>query len=208
MLIAGNWKMFPGRSGSLAGLDMILCPPRVHDCVQAGLTTYAQNVLGPEGAHGEIPRRCCWTGVVAPPVDPSSDRYFGERPRDRPARQAGAASEAGLNGSRARGDTSSAGGEMETPGANWRCSTRIPTWCSRTSRSGPSAPASATPEMAQERTVHQVAARRSGALAKTVADNAGTLLAQPDVDGALVGGASLEIDSFKAICQTAARIPS
>ena len=27
-------------------------------------------------------------------------------------------------------------------------------------------------------------------------------------DGALVGGASLEVDSFKAICQTAARIPS
>jgi triosephosphate isomerase len=28
------------------------------------------------------------------------------------------------------------------------------------------------------------------------------------VDGALVGGASLEVDSFKAICRTAARIPS
>jgi triosephosphate isomerase len=39
-------------------------------------------------------------------------------------------------------------------------------------------------------------------------DNAGTLLAQPDVDGALVGGASLDVDSFKAICETAARIPS
>ena len=39
-------------------------------------------------------------------------------------------------------------------------------------------------------------------------DNAGALLAQPDVDGALVGGASLDADSFKAICETAARIPS
>ena len=39
-------------------------------------------------------------------------------------------------------------------------------------------------------------------------DNAGVLLAQPDVDGALVGGASLDVDSFKAICETAARIPS
>ena len=39
-------------------------------------------------------------------------------------------------------------------------------------------------------------------------DNAGPLLAQPDIDGALVGGASLEVDSFKAICETAARIPS
>ena len=39
-------------------------------------------------------------------------------------------------------------------------------------------------------------------------DNAAALLAEPDVDGALVGGASLEVDPFKAICETAARIPS
>ena len=38
-------------------------------------------------------------------------------------------------------------------------------------------------------------------------DNAGALLAQPDVDGALVGGASLDVESFTAICQTA-HIPS
>jgi triosephosphate isomerase len=37
-------------------------------------------------------------------------------------------------------------------------------------------------------------------------DNAEALLAQPDVDGALVGGASLEIDSFAEICETAARL--
>jgi triosephosphate isomerase len=40
------------------------------------------------------------------------------------------------------------------------------------------------------------------------ARNIGELVAQPDVDGALVGGASLEVESFKAICETAARIPS
>jgi triosephosphate isomerase len=34
-------------------------------------------------------------------------------------------------------------------------------------------------------------------------DNAADLLAQPDVDGALVGGASLEIDSFTEICRAA-----
>ena len=37
-------------------------------------------------------------------------------------------------------------------------------------------------------------------------DNAGELLGQPDVDGALVGGASLELESFTAICRDA--IPS
>ena len=35
-------------------------------------------------------------------------------------------------------------------------------------------------------------------------DNAAGLFAQPDVDGALVGGASLDVDSFRAICQAAA----
>ena len=35
-------------------------------------------------------------------------------------------------------------------------------------------------------------------------DNAAELAAQPDVDGFLVGGASLEVDSFTAICQAAA----
>jgi triosephosphate isomerase (TIM) len=35
-------------------------------------------------------------------------------------------------------------------------------------------------------------------------DNAPELLSQPDVDGALVGGASLELDSFIAICRAGA----
>jgi triosephosphate isomerase len=34
-------------------------------------------------------------------------------------------------------------------------------------------------------------------------ENAAVLLGEPDVDGALVGGASLEIDSFAAICGAA-----
>ncbi|SDK56096.1 triose-phosphate isomerase [Billgrantia gudaonensis] len=35
------------------------------------------------------------------------------------------------------------------------------------------------------------------------AANAGELLAQPDIDGGLVGGASLQVDDFLAICQSA-----
>jgi triosephosphate isomerase (TIM) len=34
-------------------------------------------------------------------------------------------------------------------------------------------------------------------------DNAEELLSQQDVDGALVGGASLDVDSFTAICRSA-----
>ena len=36
-------------------------------------------------------------------------------------------------------------------------------------------------------------------------ENAAELLAQPAVDGALVGGASLDVDSFAAICRAASR---
>ena len=35
-------------------------------------------------------------------------------------------------------------------------------------------------------------------------DNAAELLAEPDIDGALVGGASLDPDSFAAIIEAAA----
>jgi len=35
------------------------------------------------------------------------------------------------------------------------------------------------------------------------AGNAAELLAQPDIDGGLVGGASLKVDDFYAICQSA-----
>ena len=38
-------------------------------------------------------------------------------------------------------------------------------------------------------------------------ENAGELLAQPDVDGALVGGASLDVDSFTAICRAGRYAP-
>jgi triosephosphate isomerase len=38
------------------------------------------------------------------------------------------------------------------------------------------------------------------------ADNAEELLAQPHVDGALVGGASLELESFTAICAAGASV--
>jgi triosephosphate isomerase len=37
-------------------------------------------------------------------------------------------------------------------------------------------------------------------------ENAEELLSQPNVDGALVGGASLEVGSFVAICETASRL--
>ncbi len=64
----------------------------------------------------------------------------------------------------------------------------------------------ATPEIAQEahafiRSILDVPLLYGGSVKP---ENAAELLSQPDVDGALVGGASLEVDSFTAICETAA----
>ena len=78
-----------------------------------------------------------------------------------------------------------------------------PVWAIGTGRT-------ATPQMAEEahQTIKELLDVPMLYGGSVKPDNAGALLAQPDVDGALVGGASLEVDSFKAICETAARIPS
>lgn len=82
-----------------------------------------------------------------------------------------------------------------------------PVWAIGTGRT-------ATPEQAQA--VHAALRRRLAAYAPELgeaarllyggsmkADNAAELLAQPDIDGGLVGGASLKVDDFLAICQSA-----
>jgi triosephosphate isomerase len=74
-----------------------------------------------------------------------------------------------------------------------------PVWAIGTGRT-------ATPETAQEahafiKTILDVPVLYGGSVKP---ENAEELLAQGDVDGALVGGASLEIESFAAICETAA----
>ena len=68
----------------------------------------------------------------------------------------------------------------------------------------------ASPEQAQD--VHAFIRERLGDVGATVrvlyggsvkANNASELFAQPDIDGALVGGASLKHDEFYSICQAA-----
>jgi triosephosphate isomerase len=76
-----------------------------------------------------------------------------------------------------------------------------PVWAIGTGRT-------ATPDQAQE--AHRLIKRLLevpvlyGGSVKS--ENAEELLSQPDVDGALVGGASLEVESFAAICEAAARV--
>ena len=66
----------------------------------------------------------------------------------------------------------------------------------------------ASPELAQEahafvKSLHPAPVLYGGSVKP---ENASALLAQPDVDGALVGGASLDPASFEAICLAAADV--
>jgi triosephosphate isomerase len=72
----------------------------------------------------------------------------------------------------------------------------------------------ATPAQAQEvhAFIRQRCAERDAAVAEKLqilyggsvkSDNAAHLFAQPDIDGGLIGGASLEAGSFVAICHAA-----
>jgi len=204
---------------ALVGLDAIVCPPytRLRDCVEAGLTTYAQNVhWEPEGAYtGEISAPMLLElGVTGSLVGHSERRqYFGETD-ETVAKRSRAALEAGLNVIACVGETLEERERGETDDVLRRQLSVLephpnlvlayePVWAIGTGRT-------ATPEMAQE--AHELikslidAPVLYGGSVKP--DNAATLLAQPAVDGALVGGASLDVDSFTAICQAAARIPS
>ncbi len=78
-----------------------------------------------------------------------------------------------------------------------------PVWAIGTGRT-------ASPEQAQE--VHQFIREQLGQVGQQIRilyggsvkpDNASELFSQPDIDGALVGGASLKADDFLAICRAA-----
>ena len=63
----------------------------------------------------------------------------------------------------------------------------------------------ATPELAQQahetiKSVLDLPVLYGGSVKP---DNAAELMSQPAVDGALVGGASLDVESFRAICRNA-----
>ncbi len=220
MLIAGNWKMFHGPDPqALAGLDAVVCPPytRLRECVEAGLTTYAQSVhWEDEGAFtGEISAPMLLElGVTGSLVGHSERRqYFGETD-ETVARRAHAALAAGLNVIACVGETLEQREADETEDVLRRQVSVLepherlvvayePVWAIGTGMT-------ATPEMAQDahaliKSLLNVPVLYGGSVKP---DNAAGLFAQPDVDGALVGGASLHVDSFRAICEAAARIPS
>jgi triosephosphate isomerase len=228
LLVAGNWKMFSGpepaelasRLAGSEGVDIVVAPPftGLAACVQAGLTTYAQNVhWEPEGPYtGEIsPPMLHELGVAGAIVGHSERRqYFGETDAG-VARRAHAALAAGLRVIACVGETQEErdGGDTEMilrikvdaireacTGQDGLVLAYEPVWAIGTGRT-------ATPEQAQEAHAFIKSLLDRPVLygGSVKPDNAEELMAQPDVDGALVGGASLDIDSFASICQAAAR---
>ena len=229
MLVAGNWKMFKGAhearafatrirhlSERASGVDVVVCPPFVslqatlQGLGEGGLVrVYAQNV------HWELDG--AFTGEVSAPmllelgvkgaVVGHSERrqLFGETD-ETVRRRAEAALEAGLAVIACVGETENERERGETEAVLARQVAALPRherlviayepiWAIGTGRT-------ATPEMAQEahafiKSLHAAPVLYGGSVKP---ENARVLLGQPDVDGALVGGASLDPVSFEAIC--------
>ena len=205
-----------------SGVDVVVCPPFVS--LQATLQglgegslvrVYAQNV------HWELDG--AFTGEVSAPmllelgvkgaiVGHSERRQlFGET--DETVRQrAEAALEAGLEVIACVGETEAEREAGETEAVLRRQASTLPrherlviayepVWAIGTGRT-------ATPEIAQDahafiKSLHGAPVLYGGSVKP---ENAPVLLGQPDVDGALVGGASLDPASFEAICLAGAEV--
>lgn len=233
-LIAGNWKMYKGpgaaaefclglREADLEGVDVVVAPPYVSLAVAVQLlagteiAVAAQNVHWEEdGAYtGEIsPAMLLELGVYGAIVGHSERRqYFGENDESVGKRAQGALA-AGMFVIGCVGETEEERERGETESVLQRQVSAFegddnlvlayePVWAIGTGKT-------ATPEIAQGahtfiKSVLDVPVLYGGSVKP---DNAAILLSQPDVDGALVGGASLELESFIAICRAAANIPS
>jgi triosephosphate isomerase len=231
-LVAGNWKLFKGpsetqvfclelrdRLSSLEGVDVAVCPPFVS--LQAAvlalagteIAVSAQNVHWEEtGAFtGEVsPGMLREIGVYGAIVGHSERRqYFGETDES-VGRRAAAALEAGLFVIACVGELENEREQGETEAVLRRQVSVFephenlvvayePVWAIGTGKT-------ATPEIAQEahafvKSLLDVPVLYGGSVKP---ENAEELLAQPGVDGALVGGASLEVESFARICEAAA----
>jgi triosephosphate isomerase len=230
MLIAGNWKLFKGPAAAAEfcralrdedlpdDVDVVVCPPYV------SLEAAVQALAGTEV--GVFAQNCHWalegafTGEISAPmlreigvygtlVGHSERRqWFGETD-ETVARRVMTAVEQGLHVIACVGETEAEREAGETDAVLRRQVGVLeadenlviayePVWAIGTGKT-------ATPELAQQahetiKSVLDVPVLYGGSVKP---DNAAELMSQPAVDGALVGGASLDVDSFAAICRNA-----
>jgi len=215
----GETREFLAAFESPDGVEAVICPPfgSLGAAVASGHTIFAQNVhWAEEGAFtGEVSAKILLElGVQGAIVGHSERRqYFGETD-ETVARRTAAALEAGLRVIACVGESleERQSGQMELVLRLHVESIRDavgehenlviayePVWAIGTGQT-------ATPDQAREahafvKSLLDVPVLYGGSLKP---DNAEELLAQEGVDGALVGGASLDVESFTAICRAAA----
>ena len=233
MLIAGNWKMYKGAAetaefcvelkrheADFEGIDVAVCPPFTSLAVAVQVLAGTDIAVAAQNVHWD--EEGAFTGEVAAPmlrelgvygaiVGHSERRQFFGETDEYVAKRTRAALEAGLSVIACVGETEAEREAGETENVLRRQVSVFeaednlvvayePVWAIGTGKT-------ATPEMAQEahafiKGLLDVPVLYGGSVKP---DNAAELLGQSDVDGALVGGASLDVESFAAICLAATR---
>jgi triosephosphate isomerase len=232
-LVVGNWKLHKGpdeshtfchalaeRVADLDGVDIAVGPPFVSLAAAvlalAGteIAVVSQNVCWEEsGAYtGEVsPGMLREVGAYGAIVGHSERRQLFGETDDTVARRVSAALEAGLfviacvgelEDERDRGETEKVlRRQVSVLDAHENLVVAYePVWAIGTGKT-------ATPEIAEQshafiKSIIDVPVLYGGSVKP---ENAGELLAQPNVNGALVGGASLDVGSFATICEAAAQ---
>jgi triosephosphate isomerase (TIM) len=233
MVIAGNWKMYKGPAEAaefcrvlaqrdLGDASVVVCPPFVSLATAVQVLAGTEIGVAAQNVHWEA--EGAFTGEVSAPmlhelgvygaiVGHSERRqYFGETDEG-VAKRAHAALEGGLAVIACVGETAGEREAGETEDVLRRQVSVLeahdqlviayePVWAIGTGKT-------ATPAIAQEahaliKSLLDVPVLYGGSVKP---ENAAELFAQPDVDGALVGGASLDVDSFAAICLATLRVP-
>ena len=215
------------RLDGLDGVDVVVCPPftsldeAVNVLAATEIAVFAQNAhWQPEGPFtGEVsPPMLREIGVSGSLVAHSERRQLFAETDETAARRVEGLLEAGLHVIACVGETEQEREAGETESVLRRQVEAIgaavadenldrlavayePVWAIGTGRT-------ATPEIAEEahaliKSLLDVPVLYGGSVKP---ENAAELLVQPDVDGALVGGASLEVESFVSICEAAARV--
>ena len=230
MIVAGNWKMhktlaeldqyyaeLEPRLAGIEGVRVIVCPPfpLLREAARRSVEVYAQNVhWEEEGAFtGEVSARMLLDAGARGSIVGHSERrqWFGETD-EAVASRARRALAAGLGVIACVGETEEERERGQTEAVLRRQVSVLapherlaiayePVWAIGTGRT-------ATPELAQEahafiKSLIDAPVLYGGSVKP---ENAEELLAQPDVDGALVGGASLDPRAFADICRIAAKL--